>query len=81
VNWGKVGLPQVGSEYLLFLRHDWKEPNCRITTLYQLHDSHTITLDTGRRLDEVRRMGRSTLLKTVREKLAASPPQSTRSTR
>jgi hypothetical protein len=73
---GQYGLPQVGSEYLLFLRHDWKEPNCRIITLYQLRDTHTVTLDTGRRLDEVKQMGKSALLKAVREKLSASPPRS-----
>ena len=76
MNWGKVGLPQVGGEYLLFLRHDWKEPNSKIITLYQLHDTHTVTLDTGRRLDEVKRMGKSALIKAVRDKLSASPPRS-----
>jgi len=73
---GQYGLPQVGSDYLLFLRHDWKEPNCRIITLYQLHDTYTVPLDTGRKLDEVKQMGKSALLKAVREKLSASPPRS-----
>ncbi|MBA2333909.1 MAG: hypothetical protein H0V90_03120 [Blastocatellia bacterium] len=64
------GLPEVGREYLMFLTSDKKSENYAIRTLYELQETRTVPLDHGRRMDDIKRMGKSDFVKSVREKLS-----------
>ncbi len=64
------GLPEVGREYLMFLTSDKKSENYAIRTLYELQETRTVPLDHGRRMDDIKRMGKSDFVKVVREKLS-----------
>jgi hypothetical protein len=64
------GLPEAGREYLLFLRAEKKRESYEIVTLYELADTRTIPLDSGRDLQNIERMGKAGFLKAVREKIA-----------
>lgn len=64
------GLPEAGREYALFLRADKKSDNFEIITLHELQDARTVPLDSGRKADDIRRMGRDNFIRAVRDKLS-----------
>lgn len=63
-------LPESGREYLLFLKSDRNSENYAVITLYELQDTKTIPLDRGRAADDIKRMGKSAFVKTVKDKLS-----------
>lgn len=63
-------LPEVGHEYALFLRADTKSENYEIVTLHELLETKTIPLDSGRKADDIKRMGKSDFIMAVRDKLS-----------
>jgi hypothetical protein len=67
---GQKGLPEVGREYALFLRADKKSENYEVVTLYELQETSTISLDSGRSVDDIKRMGKSSFLQTIRHRLS-----------
>lgn len=66
------GLPETGKEYILFLKGDQKSGNYQIITLYELNETTTIPLDSGRNFDEIKRTGKAGFLQNVREELGRS---------
>jgi hypothetical protein len=66
----RKGLPDLGKEYILFLKADQKSGNYQTITLYELSAKATIPLDSGRKFDEIERMGKAAFLRTIRDELA-----------
>ncbi|MFN0140980.1 MAG: hypothetical protein ACKVQW_12960 [Pyrinomonadaceae bacterium] len=64
------GLPEEGREYAFFLCADKKSENYKILTLYDLQETKIVPLDSGRAADDIKRMGKSDFLQTVRGKLS-----------
>jgi hypothetical protein len=64
------GLPEVGREYALFLQADKRSENYKIVTLYELQENHTVPLDFGRNVDDIKRMGKGDFLLSVRQRLS-----------
>jgi hypothetical protein len=65
-------LPQVGSEYVLFLRTDKASPNYEILTGYELKDGELTPLNNGRRFDEFKGMTKQTFIESVRNQVVQS---------
>lgn len=64
------GLPEVGRQYAFFLKGDGKSDSLEIVTLYELQETSTIPMDSGRSVDDLRRLGKSGFIEAVREKLS-----------
>jgi hypothetical protein len=64
------GLPENGREYILFLKSAPNSENYEVITLYELRDADTVPLDSGRKLDDIKRMGKSDFLNSLREKVS-----------
>lgn len=64
------GLPVVGNQYLLFLKSPTENENYAVLTLYELQETATKPLDSGRRVDDIKRMGKSTFVRIVKDKLS-----------
>lgn len=67
---GQKGMPEVGREYLLFLRTDTTSDNYDVITVYELRDVSTVPLDSGRNVEDIKRMGKSAFVQTVRDELS-----------
>lgn len=65
-------LPDVGNEYVFFLRSDKQSPNYEILTLYELKDVGVIQLDHGRRFDDFKNAGKQNFIEAVRNKISES---------
>jgi len=64
------GLPEAGREYALFLEADKKSGNYKVVTLYELQQNQTIPLDSGRNVDDIKRMGKHEFLRTIRQRMS-----------
>jgi hypothetical protein len=64
------GLPEVGKEYVLFLKDDQDSENFLILTGYEMQESKTVPLDPWRPVDDIKKQGKLDFLKTVREKVS-----------
>jgi hypothetical protein len=63
------GLPEVGLEYVMFLTDDKYSNNYPILTLYELHETKTVPMDSGRNTDEIKRKGKTDFIKAIQENL------------
>ncbi|MFN0277736.1 MAG: hypothetical protein ACKVRN_03945 [Pyrinomonadaceae bacterium] len=64
------GLPEAGREYVLFLQADKESENYKVVTLYEVQENRTLPLDSGRNVDDIKRMGKHDFLRTVRQRLS-----------
>lgn len=63
------GLLFAGDEYLLFLTSGGNNPNYKILQAYEMKESKVKQLDTGRRFDEFKEMGKQKFIEAVRNKI------------
>ena len=63
-------LPERGREYVLFLKNDKNSENYLVITIYELRATNTVPLDHGRDVDDIKRMGKSEFVNSIREKVS-----------
>jgi len=64
-----IGLPQLGSKYLFFLRKDDLSPNYGILTSYDLSTNRIMQMEIGRDFDEFKHQSKTTFIETVRNEI------------
>jgi len=65
-----LGLPQLGSKYLFFLRKDELSPNLEILTSYDLSSNPIMQMEMGRDFDEFKGQSKRAFIETVRNEIA-----------
>jgi hypothetical protein len=68
------GLPEVGGEYVLFLKSGANKDNFPVLTVFGLQEGRTVPLDDRGRpsLESIKRLGKFDFIRAVREKVALS---------
>lgn len=70
-----LGLPQLGSRYLFFLKKGHESPNYTIITSYHLDGNKIQQVEMGRNFDEFKNSDKTTFLEKVRNKIAGTRNQ------